>query len=201
MAWKPDYCTPDELKAYRRIDDTVDDDQITLAITAASRAIDEHCNRQFGTVSAAAARYYTARWSRTYCDYVVEIDDLQSMSQFAIAHDSDASGAYATAITGYTLLPRNAASLGEVWTEIRLHNAGSSAEEAIQVTAKWGWTNVPDPVKQAALMQASRVFSRRESPYGVAGSPQTGSEVRLMAKVDPDVKVVLAPFKRWWGVV
>jgi hypothetical protein len=37
MAWAPDYVTDDELKAYLRIGDDVDDDQIALAIAAAAR--------------------------------------------------------------------------------------------------------------------------------------------------------------------
>ena len=46
-----------------------------------------------------------------------------------------------------------------------------------------GLTGVPE---------ASRWFARRNSPYGIAGSPEMGSELRLLAKLDPDVAVMLA---------
>ena len=54
MAWQPDYVTTDELKTHLRIDlaDTTDDDAIGIAITAASRAIDRSCGRQFGVYAA-----------------------------------------------------------------------------------------------------------------------------------------------------
>jgi len=55
---------------------------------------------------------------------------------------------------------------------------------------------VPTTVKQATLLQASRVFARREAPFGVAGSPDMGSELRLLEKVDPDVAVMLVPYVR-----
>jgi hypothetical protein len=63
----------------------------------------------------------------------------------------------------------------------------------------WGWDAVPDAVKEATLLQGSRLDFRRVAPAGVAGSPETGSEVRLLARVDPDVAVSLKDFIRWWA--
>jgi hypothetical protein len=69
----------------------------------------------------------------------------------------------------------------------------------VEVRATFGWTAIPDLVISATLLQAGRFASRRDSPYGIAGSPDTGSELRLLDKVDPDVAVMLAPLTRWWG--
>jgi len=63
----------------------------------------------------------------------------------------------------------------------------------------WGWSAVPVPVKEATYLQASRFHSRRDSPYGIAGSPDQGSELRLLSRVDPDVAVSLSDFVRWWA--
>lgn len=60
---------------------------------------------------------------------------------------------------------------------------------------------IPSAVKQACLIQASRFFTRRYAPFGVAGSPDSGSEIRLLAKVDVDVAVILGPYITWWGAV
>jgi hypothetical protein len=48
-------------------------------------------------------------------------------------------------------------------------------------------------------MQASRIFSRRQSPFGIAGSPDLGT-VRLSARLDADVEALLRPFRKLDGV-
>jgi hypothetical protein len=47
----------------------------------------------------------------------------------------------------------------------------------------------------ATLIQAARLFTRRQSPFGIAGSPDLGT-VRLSAKLDADVETLLRPFKK-----
>lgn len=196
MAWAPAYCSAAELKAYVRIDDTVDDVQISLAIEAASRAIDVHTNRQFGSISSAEERFYPPRYDRRRCVWLVETDDLMSTTNLAIEASDQA-------ITSYTLEPVNAAAKGRPWTGFVVDSDSavtpSNTRVNVSVTALWGWTAVPDAIKQACLMQANRFLARRGSPYGVAGSPDLGSELRLLSRVDPDVCVILAPYVRWWG--
>lgn len=199
MTWAPDYLTSDDLKAYLRISDTADDAQIALAVTAASRAVDRATNRQFGLVATAEARSYTKRWDKTRRRYVVDIDDLMTVTGLTIAN---AQGA----ITGYSLKSANAPSKGRPWTLLVLDPTPTisptpwvTVEDDITVTAKYGWTTVPVAVQQATLLQATRFFKRRGAPFGIAGSPDVGSELRLLAKVDPDVAVVLGPYVRWWA--
>jgi hypothetical protein len=64
------------------------------------------------------------------------------------------------------------------------------------VVAQWGWTAVPAQVIAAAKLQSNRWNKRRNSPLGVAGSPEQGSEIRLLARLDPDVATVLAGLSR-----
>lgn len=196
MAWAPDYVTSDELKAYLRISDILDNAEIALALTAASRAVDRHTNRQFGLVAAPEARVYTARWDKDRLRYVVDIDDLMTVTGLAITGE-------AGAIDAYALQPGNAAANGVPWTRFVVDPLSTALptlkEDGVTVTARFGWTTVPVAVKQATLLQASRLFTRRNAPFGVAGSPEIGSELRLLAKVDPDVAVVLGPYQRWWA--
>ena len=191
MAWAPDYVTAVEMKSYLKISDTVDDAEIALAISAASRAVDRATNRQFGLVAAPEARVYTARWDKDRCRYVVPIDDLMTVTGLTITGDA--------AITDYSLQPSNADLTGKPWTSIVLNAGGNCREDGVTVTAKFGWTAVPVAVKQATLLQSTRFFKRKDAPFGVAGSPDLGSELRLLAKVDPDVAVVLGPYQRWWA--
>lgn len=205
MTWKPDYATTEELAAFVRIEDSLDDAQLGLAIAAASRAIDRACNRQFGVLAAAAARYYTARRDRKRCRWFLEIDDLMTTTDLAVAFDEDDDESYGGVITDYRLCPANAAADAQPWTELVVQDISdvqpTALEDGVRVTARWGWSAVPDPIKEACLLQASRVIARRDAPFGVAGSPDAGSEIRLLARLDPDVMVAVRPFYRVWGAV
>lgn len=218
MAWQPSYVTPTELKAYLRITDTADDTQIQFAIDGASRSIDQECNRQFG-VTTAVARYY--EWDGAYLEGqttpyahcyapILSIDDIQSTTSLEVLVDTENDGTYATEITvstDFDFWPWNAAANGKPWTHLVLRPTSSvltqfpSYDRAVKITGLWGWTSVPEVVKQATLIQASRFFSRRNSPYGVAGSPDLGNEIRLLSRVDPDVAVLLGTVKRRFGAV
>lgn len=55
--------------------------------------------------------------------------------------------------------------------------------------------DIPPGVHVAALIQSSRLFHRKDSPYGIAGSPAEGSELRLLARLDPDVDALLSPYR------
>lgn len=204
MAWAPDYATTAEFKRYTRIKDisTLDDAEIALALTAASRAVDVHTNRQFGVISVAAQRFYTGRWDRRIRRWMVEIDDLMTVTSFA-AITVDSEGVTVGTVDSSVLEPRNAAAKGRPWTRMLIRPNStykpSGARDEVAVTALWGWTAVPDAIKQATLLQANRFLSRRNSPYGVAGSPDLGNELRLLSRVDPDVAVILSPYVRWWG--
>ncbi len=189
MVWAPAYVTDVELKKFVTVDDVTDDAEVGLAIEAASRAVDDATGRQFGKVAAPETRKYTAlcrggRW-------VVEIDDLMTTVGLVVSVP-------AGTITAYTLTPVNAATEGRPWTRLVVDTASTiqptGAPYEVTATATWGWTAIPGAVKQATMLQANRFLQRRNSPYGVAGSPSDGSELRLLARVDPDVAVILGPF-------
>ena len=197
MAWAPAYASADDLKVFVRVTDAVDDPQVALAVEAASRAVDQHCRRQFGKVDAAAARRYTAqivcgRWA-------VDVDDLATATGATVAVP-------AGPVDVFDLEPINAAADGQPFTRLTVGDGAAhlptGTRHEVTVTGVWGWSAVPGAVKQATLLQASRFLARRDSPYGIAGSPDAGSEVRLLARVDPDVAVILGPYvRRGWAFV
>lgn len=204
MAWAPDYAEASDLKAYTHIQHDTDAAQIALAISAASRSIDLHCGRQFGLVAAPEARYYTPRWDKELRRWTVTMDDLMTVTGISVMADLDDSGGYTEEIDAYALKPVNAAPKGRPWTSFVVLPSSTvlpcADQDSVEVTARWGWTTVPVTVKQACLLQASRILSRRDAPFGVTGSPDNGGgELRLLAKVDPDVAVSLSPYIRWWG--
>lgn len=204
MTWAPSYVTTAELKAYVKIplDDVADDTNVAHAIAGASRAIDRLCKRQFGKVASAVPRIYTPRYHPQLRKTVVDTDDLMDVTGLVVSSDMAGDGGFATTVTAYTLGPVNAAADGRPWS--LLVNTGSSmplTPESVRVTALWGWTAVPEAITQACLIQSSRFLSRRDSPYGVAGDPAAGSELRLLAKVDPDVAVIVRDYTRRWYAV
>jgi hypothetical protein len=203
MALYPDYITAAQLKAHLRINDTADDLAIGIAITAASRAIDHSTNRQFGLATAPVARVYT--WTGGYIEGLpaVEVDDFMTTTGLVVKLDQAGQGTYGSALTGVDPWPWNAVADGKPYTHLVFRSYASAFptpfSQGVQVTANWGWTTVPTIVVQATLIQAGRFFVRRDSQYGVAGSPETGTELRLFDRLDPDVALMLTTVRRWWG--
>lgn len=193
MAWAPDYVETADLAAYLRIDDSVDDAQLALAISAASRAVDQDTNRQFGQTASVEERTYVARYDYERCYWVADVDDYMVTGAPEVEVDG-------TVVTTFVREPVNADKKGRPWTRVTFTSDSearpSSAPHEVLVSTRWGWSAVPTTVKQASLLQASRFFTRRNAPFGVAGSPDQGSEVRLLARVDPDVAVSLRAYRR-----
>lgn len=195
MAWRPAYATVEELRDYVRISDSHDDAVLSLAIEAASRAVDKSTNRQFGKVDAPEQRLYAPDYHPDRRRWIIGIDDL--MTQVGLQISTDAG-----TVDAFKLEPRNAAQEGRPWTMVIVDPTSTHQpviDQDVAVTASWGWAGVPNTIKQATLLQASRFFSRRTSPYGVAGSPELGNELRLLSKVDADVDVMISSFRRWWS--
>lgn len=189
MPWAPDYITTAEYNAYGRTD-TADDTETALWITAASRAIDDHCERQFGQVASAVARVYRHEpwWDDTLQLWVQEIDDVMDTAGMLVA-------GVALASSGAVLLPENAPAEGKPYTMIGWPGdgytfPGPDGPPWIH-TARWGWSAVPSQVKGATRLQVNRLAARRDSPFGVTEAPEGGTGLRLLSRVDPDVAIVL----------
>lgn len=190
MTWAPDYATLANLKRYLDIEDTNDDVFLTTWITAVSRNIDEHTGRQFGQVDTIEPRRYRATWDRHLGVYSYEIDDLFDIDDLVVVD------ANAVAVTDYDLWPDNAPLKGKPYTQ--LHTAAGGGR--LTATGLWGWSSVPAGVATGLYLQAARLAARRNSPFGISGSPQEQGEIRLLAQLDPDFRVALKPYvRKWWA--
>jgi hypothetical protein len=65
----------------------------------------------------------------------------------------------------------------------------------IKVTARWGWSAVPDPVRDATRLLATRLYLRKDAPFGNEGGFSEMGPVRIVAS-DPDMTRLLRPFRR-----
>lgn len=204
MAWAPAYATVGELQSYMQDATTSSTFELSNAVEAASRSVDRLCNRQFGLVAAPEARIYTAEWHQQSCRWIVSIDDLMTNVGLLVDVDNDGDNTYDQSITDYALTPINSAVRGRPWTRIEVRSTSlvnpNGRRYGVRVTAKYGWTAVPDTIKMATLIQSARLFARRSAPFGISGNMDVG-EMRLLAKVDPDLQVAVQPYIRYWGAV
>jgi hypothetical protein len=187
---------------------SADGDVELLALEAAARAIDRECGRQFHVMTTATARVYAiglstmpVGWPLFGRRFAVDTDDFADVAGMQVAFDATGNGSYTTVSTAYRPTPFNGPAKGFPYTGL-LFDIGLLPPfygGMVQVTAKWGWLATPPNVVYANLIQASRFLKRRDSPYGVAGSPDMGNEIRLLAKLDPDVALSLRSYKAEWG--
>jgi hypothetical protein len=188
------YCTLAELKEILRILDTVDDELLEARINEASRVIDTHCNRRFYADATASARLFTSIDGST-----IFVDDISSTSGLVVKSDAAGDGTYATTIAAadFQAEPLNAIVKGNPITSIASRISGAFSMAAVpagcQVTAKWGWPAVPDPVHSACLILAGRLVKRGDSLLGVAGFGELGA-ITVRA-IDPDVERMLRPYR------
>lgn len=163
-------------------------------IEAASRMIDGVTNRTFYQRSA-QARVFDAEES-----WMLDIDDLMSVTTLATDENGDRVYEITWATTDYDLGPTNAALYGKPYTRITLTPNGThmfpTLSRAVQITGTWGWPAVPDAVEEACLITAHRYYTRKNAPYGVTGSVELGQQSLVIPSMDPDVKALLAPYKR-----
>jgi len=189
------YCTLADVKAALRITDTIDDALLENSINSASRMIDQYCNRYFYSSSAGEVRYYKANDG-----FTCWIDDAQSISELKTSSTDPLIFDTTWDAADYQVLPANRWANGAyypitginatdnllfpVWADIAL----------VKVTGQFGWSSVPEPIKFACIIQASRLFKRLESPLGVAGVSDIGI-MRVGANIDGDVAQLINPFR------
>jgi hypothetical protein len=192
-----DYASLQQVKASLRITDVIDDNLLNAAIDSASRWVDGWCGRQFGAAAGTATRDYvpTGRME------LLMVDDLTSVVSIKIDEELDRSFSTTLNAIDFQLEPVNALSFGNAYpyTMIRPQEDGywptSFGRATVRVEATYGWPGIPDAVREATILQASRLFTRLESPLGIAGFGDMGA-MRVSFRGDPDVMMLLAPYRR-----
>jgi len=194
MAISNGYATLAEVKAALRITDSIDDSLLEMAIESASRLVDGHCARYFYNAGT-AARYFVAD-----NDYLTNIDDAITITQ--VATDTSADGTYDIVwqADDYQLEPLNGRVDGLVVPYNAIRAIGDytypiwGGEGLVKVTGTWGWASIPTAIKQATIIQSSRIFRRLDSPLGVISSPDLGF-IRVGSRLDPDVAQLVDTYR------
>lgn len=195
MAITNGYCTLAEVKAALRLTDNTDDSLLENAIEGASRRIDGYCGRFFYKTTATAVSLIARG------DFVVTTDDISSSTNLVVKTDTTGDGTFDTTWTigvDYQLEPLNSAIIQRPYR--RIVAIGSKtfpinippSPPYVQVTAEWGWSSVPDDIREATVLLAMRGFARYNSALGVVGFGDMAMNVRA---VDPDVREMINPYR------
>lgn len=171
------------------------DSDLSAAITAASRAIDQQCGRRFYPDT-------DANQVRTYlpvnAGYAV-IDDLCTFTSL-----QQPTGTTWTLGTDFYLEPQNAAADGRPWTAIRtiarpfifplsqMTSGWAGFDGRLTVTGQFGWSATPPEIVEATTILAARLVQRaRSAPFGVV----TGiDQIVRLSRLDPDVSMLISPY-------
>lgn len=166
---------------------TAEDTAIQAAIDAAEALIDNYTGRTFETVT--EARTFLPRTAS-----LVDVDDIATTDSLVIKTDEDQDGSFETTLTVTTdyVIIKNAAPFRLITNVNRGWPLSLYGRPTIEITATWGYgTSVPDNIKQAALLMATRLFQRKASPLGFqAGAISEFGPVRI-SRTDPDVAALL----------
>lgn len=195
MALGDVYASLTELKGRLDIADADDDDALTAALTVASRGIESCTRRQFNDAGTASARVF-----KPGLGGVTHVDDFSTTAGLVIESDASGDGAFETTWSSgdYELEPLNGVVGGvpgwPYW-RVRLIDRyfPCNSLHRLQVTAQWGWSAVPAPVKEATLILAEDVFKLKDTPFGAGGFSDFG---RIRARENPNVWLRVAPYVR-----
>lgn len=186
------YITTQEARDYIGVNAGNDVAILGDVVEAVSRLIEGHCGDIFTAGTAGVNRVFEPQ-STTSLRFGL-YSPLSAVT--AVKVDTAGDGTYATTIssTDYTLYPLNPSAAPEPRPYRELTTDSSRLTNRVQITGTWGWANVPAAVKMACRLQVARVFNRKDSPTGVAGSNDFGV-VRIPTKLDPDVALMLKHYR------
>jgi hypothetical protein len=191
------YATLAEVKSALRITDAIDDALLNTAISAASRFVDSYCDRSFSKSTAVRDYVPTGRMD------ALIVDDVSVVTAVKIDEDLDRTFGTTLRPIDFQLEPVNQRAAGQGdWPYVRIRPQEEGywpialeRRATVRVEGTFGWDAIPDPVREATILQASRLFTRLDSPLGIAGFGDMGG-MRVSFKGDPDVMMLLAAFRR-----
>ena len=159
----------------------------TLAIRA-SRYIDAIFNKPADAFLASGS---SARLFNGNNQPLIHIDEIVSVETVEASFDGLAFIEFAAGT--YNLMPYN---LPPYWgIQTAFNNAFGyfpRGNANVRVTGIWGFsTAVPDLIKQATIIQATRWWKRGQSAYGDAFSNQLTGGLEFVKGIDPDVKIMM----------
>lgn len=192
----PTYVSAESLKATLSLTGfSFADEDVDLAVAAASRAIDAATFRRFWQDEYATEQ----RIYRPYNPALLEIDDAVEVAEVAV--DAGRDGSFTEVWQegiDFQLEPLNAAADGRPFERLRvLEPRGAFAWWGrlalnVRLTGQFGWPEVPPEVEQATAIVAHRLLRRaREAPFGIVTLGLDQPTALRIARQDPDLLTLL----------
>jgi hypothetical protein len=186
------YATVDELKDELKTSVDTRDAMYQSKLDAASRRVDKDTGRPHGYGQDTGV---TSRIYRPTHPELLLVDDVSTSVGLVV--EVGRGTTWSTVDSGsYDQLPENAEADGRA-IEVLRRAVGCWplwGAQRVRVTAKWGWPAVPDEIKNATLLLAQRLLSRKDSPTGVQGFSDLG--VVRVSRYDPDYDALIGSFVR-----
>jgi len=179
------------------------DTNLTNAINASSRLIDQITGRVFFISESVQVKFFTPN-----NPFILDVPDIATTTGLIVQLDTTDDGSYDKTITldtDFYLKPLDVVDLDgdndiPFQSLVILDRRSSERFDPdivrnVKITAKYGFNAVPDAIKQACLLQSSRLWKRKDSPFSTYGSSEVG-ERELFQKMDPDAKSLIKPYIR-----
>lgn len=182
----PVYLPVAEFKSATSIKGETKDEDVERALRAASRAIEKTTGRRYWKDEVDVTRVYTAT-----SPSLVVIDDAAEILSVSTGGSVLSEGSWFAE-------PTNAPEHEkEPFLWIESNQSFPMARQAVQVTGKFGWPEVPYQVRQMTLIITSKLFKRtREAPFGIVTSGSLDGLALRITRDDPDLELLVNSLKR-----
>tara|TARA_R100001440_G_scaffold70521_2_gene92975 strand:- start:1795 stop:2421 length:627 start_codon:yes stop_codon:yes gene_type:complete len=195
------YIDKGDLKTYLGLSGSGQDTNLDNAINSASRLIDKITDRYFYQDATVNARFYNPT-----NEFNLYVDDISTTTGLVVKLDTTDDGTHEKTLTldtDFILKPLNPTpyevednDFNAPFTELQILATRSSERfdplimRNVKIEAKFGYPAIPEAIKQATLLQATRLFKRKDTPFNVFGNEATGTQ-ELFSKFDPDARELI----------
>lgn len=172
-----------------------DDALLQQALDTASAFIDQFTGRSFRAEVGAIKFFYA-----TTADCLELTPDATAITEIKVDSNGDLTFPTTLSSAQYIKLPLQSMPDAGIYSRLRIasnSSRGFAPGYQVQITGDWGYTVggvAPMAIRQACLIQASRLWNRRGAPFGIVQSTDLGTFARLSA-ADPDVLALITPYK------
>jgi len=195
------YCTVDALKSRFSDTRTTDDLEYHAACFAASRALEQYCQRVFYRTTETR----TLNMTNLYCLNLPAFHDLVSVTSLRTDESGDGTFETTWAASDYQLLclddTPNVNAGPEPRPYVKVFAVGSrffpllpysrpSRKDRVEITGVWGWPAVPWSIKKAAEIVAAETFKLKDAP----GMATSGYEDFSVSMLDTEARRRFARF-------